>query len=116
MPFPEEWLAYLTRHVPFVAHLDDDLRARFLGLIQAFIAEKHFIPAQGMEITDEVKVVIAAAAVRLVLHLDLDYYNRLTEIVVYPYDYRHADDEGSVLGGRTPGGPWSSPGRRCCAA
>jgi Mlc titration factor MtfA (ptsG expression regulator) len=51
-----------------------------------------------MEIDDTVRVVISACAVRLVLHRDLSYFNRLTEIVVYPHDYRHKDDGGRILG------------------
>jgi Mlc titration factor MtfA (ptsG expression regulator) len=60
--------------------------------------EKTFIGAGGMEITDEVRVVISACAVRLILYLDLSYYDRLTEIVVYPYVYRHRDEENAILG------------------
>jgi Mlc titration factor MtfA (ptsG expression regulator) len=44
-------------------------------------------------------VVIAAAAVRLVHHLDLDFYNRLTEIIVYPTHYHHKDNEDSIVYG-----------------
>ena len=51
-----------------------------------------------MKITDEVKVVIAAAAVRLTLYLGLSFYDRLTEIIVYPYDYKHPDVDGPTLG------------------
>jgi Mlc titration factor MtfA (ptsG expression regulator) len=97
-PFPGEWLPILEQHVPFYGQLSGDLRERFLELLKVFIWEKHFIPAGGMEITDEVRVVIAAAAVRLVLHLDLSEYDRLTEIVVYPSHYQHPGDEGVVLG------------------
>ncbi len=96
-PLSEGWLDILTRRVPFFARLDAELRSEFLNLLKAFVAEKVFIGARGMEITDEVRVVVAAAAVRLVLHLDLSYYDRLTEIVVYPFDYTH-DGEGAVFG------------------
>jgi Mlc titration factor MtfA (ptsG expression regulator) len=36
--------------------------------------------------------------VRLVLNLDLSYYDRLTEIIVYPYIYSHRDDDRAFLG------------------
>ncbi len=93
-------MPYIEEHVAFYPFLPPELRARFLELLKVFVWEKHFIGAGGMEITDEVKVVIAAAAVRMVLHLDLDYYNRLTEIIVYPSHYHHADDggDGVILG------------------
>lgn len=95
---PDEWLGYLDRNVPFVAKLQDDVRARFLRDLKIFAWEKHFIGAGGFEITDEVKVVISAAAVRLTLHLDISYYNRLTEIIVYPSHYVHDGTDGVVFG------------------
>jgi Mlc titration factor MtfA (ptsG expression regulator) len=96
-PFPTAWLPHLERRVPFFGELPPGMRERFLDLLKVFVWEKHFIGAGGMEIDDEVKVVIAATAVRLVLHLDLSYYDRLTEIVVYP-----------------AGARWCSPGMPYC--
>ena len=98
-PFPDDWRAHLDRHVPFFAALQEPLRQRFLELLKLFVWEKHFIGAGGLEVTDEHRVVIAATAVRLVLHLDLSRYDRLTEIIVYPDAYLHPEgDEGVILG------------------
>jgi Mlc titration factor MtfA (ptsG expression regulator) len=97
-PFPETWKAILAEHVPFYRKLAPVQRPRFLSMLKVFAWEKHFIGAQGMQITDEVRVVISASAVRLVLWLDLSHYDRLTEIVVYPYVYRHKNETGAVLG------------------
>lgn len=96
---PPSWLDHLERRVPFFAGLEPPLRDDFLDDLKVFVWEKHWIGAGGMEITDEVKVVIAAAAVRLVLHLDMTEYDRLTEIVVYPSHYKHPDKDGSVVFG-----------------
>ena len=95
---PEKWLTILEEKVPFYPGISGEMRQRFLEMLKIFIWEKYFIGAGGMIITDEVRVVIAACAVRLVLHLDLSYYDRLTEIVVYPYVYKHLDEEVAVLG------------------
>ena len=97
-PIPEKWLTILEESVPFYPLISGEMRQRFLEMLKIFIWEKYFIGAGGMTITDEVRVVIGACAVRLVLHLDLSYYDRLTEIVVYPYVYRHGDEEVAVLG------------------
>lgn len=98
-PFPEEWYAHLEL-VPFYAELEGELRDRFHTYLKSFVWEKHFIGAGGQEIDDEIRVVISAAAVRLVLHLGLNYYNRLTEIIVYPSHYKHPErgDDGVVFG------------------
>jgi Mlc titration factor MtfA (ptsG expression regulator) len=101
---PEEWLACLNRNVPFFPRLPEDLKKEFLRKLKIFVREKTFYGAEGMEITDEVRVVISAAAVRLVLHLDMDYYNDLREIIVYPYILKVDDVDAPVLGQATPEG------------
>jgi len=97
-PFPEAWLPPLERRVPFFRDLEDPLRERFLTQLQVFAWEKDFIGAGGLEIDDEVRAVVSAAAVRLVLHLDLSFYDRLTEIVVYPEAFRRPGEEQWILG------------------
>ena len=97
-PIPEHWHDLLREKVPFYSTLPPQKREDFLSKLNIFIQEKYFIGAQGMKITDEVRVMIAAAAVRLILYLDMSYYNKLTEIVVYPYDYLHPNEEGIFYG------------------
>jgi Mlc titration factor MtfA (ptsG expression regulator) len=98
-PLPAGWAETIARNAPFVARLGEADRARLLDDVKVLVAEKHFIPAGGMTITDEVKVTIAAAAARLTLRLDVELYDDLTEIVVYPDAYRHPDAaDTAVLG------------------
>ncbi len=96
-PFPDEWHEHIEHYVGFARQLDTALRERFHTYLKVFAWEKHFFGANGMEITDEVRVVISAAAVRLVLHLDLSYYDRLTEIIVYPSHFRHPDSDDDTV-------------------
>jgi len=97
-PLPSEWLRYLDTHVPFFAKLSPELRQRFLDQLKVFVWEKEFIGAGGFAITEEVRVVVAATAVQLVLHLGLSYYDRLTEIIIYPGAFKLPDRTGAVLG------------------
>lgn len=94
---PQEWQAFLEEQVGFFRFLPEDLHSRFFLLLKTFVWEKYFIGAGGMEITDRVKVVISAAAVRMILHLDLSYYDRLTEIVVYPGHFQNPDRDGDFV-------------------
>lgn len=98
MPFPEAYREILNEHVAFYRELSGESQEKLHKLILAFVDEKYFVGAQGLVVTDTHRVVIAAAASRLVLGLDLSYYDRLTEIVVYEGDYRHKDVEGIILG------------------
>ena len=43
--------------------------------------------AGGLELTDEIRVTIAAQACILLLHRETDYYPKLTSILVYPAGY-----------------------------
>ncbi len=95
---PEAWLTHLERRVPFFRDIEGPLRERFLTQLKVFAWEKAFIGAGGQEIDDEVRVVVSAAAVRLVLYLDVSYYDRLTEIIVYPEAFRRPGEETWILG------------------
>ena len=96
-PFPPAWLSVLKRKVPFFEEIPPEDRERFLGLLRLFVAEKRFSGAGGLEVTDEMKVVIASAAALLVLNLGIEYLDRLSEVIVYPEPFYNpdADEERS---------------------
>ena len=97
-PLPEAWTAILAANAPFVAALGERDRAKLLGDLAVLLDEKHFFAAGGLVLDDEMRVTIAAAAARLIVHLDIDRYDAVTEIVVYPGAYRHPDRDGAILG------------------
>ncbi|HOA13366.1 MAG TPA: zinc-dependent peptidase [Myxococcota bacterium] len=105
-PFPQEWRGYLSEHFACYRMMPPEWRNRYEHMIRIFIAERHWIPAAGMVIDDRVKVIIAGAAVRLVLRLGLEYYDRMREIVVYPYVYKHKDERGMMIFGEAH--PWGT--------
>jgi MtfA peptidase len=91
-PFPKEWLALVQRHVVFFHKLNGSDRFELLGHIQVFLAEKRFEGCGGFEITDEVRVTIAAQACLLLLHRETDYFPGLVTILVYPLTYMVQED------------------------
>ncbi len=96
-PLPAEWHAIITRNIPYVALLPAADRDELSGHIQVFLAEKKFEGCGGLEITDEIRVTIAAQACILLLHRQTDYFSKLLSILVYPSTY-------VVPGGRQMGG------------
>jgi Mlc titration factor MtfA (ptsG expression regulator) len=86
-PFPPEWLEIIERNVGYYACLPDVDRRELLGLTQIFLAEKTFEGCGGLELSDEIKVTIAAQACLLLLHRQTDIYPRLVTILVYPSAY-----------------------------
>jgi Mlc titration factor MtfA (ptsG expression regulator) len=96
-PFPKEWLVTIERNVSFFHRLSANDQAELLGHTQVFVAEKRFEGCDGLEITDEVRVTIAAQACLLLLHRKTDYFPRLLTILVYPSTYL-AEDRRHVHG------------------
>ena len=84
-PFPRAWRAILERTFPLYRLLPMADRERLHGQVQAFVAEKNFEGCGGLEMTDEIRVTIAAQACVLVLNLpEAGCYARLRSILVYP--------------------------------
>ena len=73
--------------MPIYSRLSELDKAELRGLIQVFLAEKVFEGCAGLEVTDEIKVTIAAQACLLLLHRDTDVYPKLVTILVYPTAY-----------------------------
>jgi len=86
-PFPNEWLRAIKRSVAFFTRLSATDQTELLGHIQVFLADKGFEGCAGLEITDDIRVTIAAQACLLLLHRKTDYFPRLITILVYPSTY-----------------------------
>jgi MtfA peptidase len=86
-PFPQDWLAIIERNVRLYRYLPEVDRRELQGLVQIFLAEKHFEGCSGLEMNDEIKVTIAATACLLLLRRETDIYPRLITILVYPSAY-----------------------------
>jgi hypothetical protein len=85
--FPDQWLQIIEKNVPLYNRLPAEDKAELQKHILIFIAEKRFEGCGGLEITDEIKVIIAAQACMLLLHRKTDYYPGLSSILVYPHAF-----------------------------
>ena len=82
-PFPAAWRDILRQRVPYFRQMPADLQLQLKKHIQVFIAEKPFIGCAGLEVTDEMRVTIAAQACLLTLNRRTGY-PQLRQILVYP--------------------------------
>jgi Mlc titration factor MtfA (ptsG expression regulator) len=87
-PLSPEQHAIIAKNVPYLAKLPEADQKELEGLIQIFLAEKEFEGCGGLELTDEIKVTIAAQACLLLLHRENDNYPGVDAILVYPGAYR----------------------------
>jgi Mlc titration factor MtfA (ptsG expression regulator) len=86
-PFPANWSRVLEERFTLYTRLPVEDRKELQAHIQVFLAEKRFEGCGGLEITEEMKVCIAAQACVLLLHRETDYYSGLRSILVYPSAY-----------------------------
>ncbi|MFM8985184.1 MAG: zinc-dependent peptidase [Planctomycetia bacterium] len=86
-PFPPAWDAILARLVKQVQWLAPAERQRLERWIVVFLAEKRFEGCGGLEITDEIRVAIAAQAGIVTLGFAAEHFDRLQSVLVYPGDY-----------------------------
>lgn len=103
-PFPAAWREVLRRRMPAFAALPADLQLQLKKHVQVLLAEKPFIGCAGLEITDEMRVLIAAQASLLLLNHRHGGFGRLRQVLVYPGAFvvqrRHCDDAGLAHEGR----------------
>ena len=94
-PFPAAWDEIVARNFPMDARLPESDRVELRRRMQIFLAEKRFEGVGGLEMSDEIRVTVAAQACLLLLHLADDDYPALSTILVYPTAYRaHATEHG----------------------
>lgn len=86
-PFPPEWADILRRNLPLYSRMPEPLRRDLEGHVNVFVAEKNFEGCGGLEMTDEVRITVAAEACMLLLGRPARYYPRLVSILVYPTAY-----------------------------
>ena len=86
-PLPPHLASILDQKVPYYRQLSAEERTALGGLVQIFLYEKRFEGCAGLEITDEIRVTIAAQACILLLGRETDIYPTLRTILVYPGAY-----------------------------
>ena len=84
LPFKQQWRKIIQKRMPYFKTMPTHLQLQLKQHIQVFLAEKRFIGYNGIEISDEIRVTIAAQACLLLLNRKTDYYPKLKTILVYP--------------------------------
>lgn len=84
-PFPERWIETISQNVWQYRSLNHSQQVRVRQCAQIMAAEKHWEGIDRFEITDEVRLTIAATASLLTLGLESPFYfDRVESIIVYP--------------------------------
>jgi Mlc titration factor MtfA (ptsG expression regulator) len=82
-PLEPTWRGHLDQ-VRLSNELSPQDRQRLENDARVIVAEKHWEGCGGLELTDEIRILIAAQAALLLLNLDHDYFRGVRSILVYP--------------------------------
>lgn len=83
-PVPPAWPRLVADRVPMASRLPATDRERLYRLMQLFLREVPIEGCAGLEVTEEVRVTIAAQACFLLLKMSYPRYTRLRRVLVYP--------------------------------
>ncbi len=108
-PFPEAWRLVIDRNVGHAAFLDAEERKLLEDMSQVFLEEKQLEGCGGLELTDEIRVTVAANACLLLLGLDHDMYRRVKSVLIYPSTVRQPERKRGVFHGHAYEPTRSSP-------
>jgi Mlc titration factor MtfA (ptsG expression regulator) len=90
--FDPRWHGVLTHEFGHWQMLDETELRRMETLVAGFLHDTRWEAANGFELTEEHRLIIAAQASMLLLGLELDEYPQLTSVIVHPSTVRlHGD-------------------------
>ncbi len=96
---PETWRRAAAPWL-FMRGLDEGEKAHLRSLCERFLAFKHFSGTHGLEVSEHMRIEIAAQAAILVLELGIEWYDGWSEVIVYPSQFapeREVMDEAGVV-------------------
>jgi len=96
-PWPEAWSLHLNRNVRLSWGLDESGVKRLREIVKIIVAEKNWDASSGFEVTEEMKVTIAAQAGIMLLGVDNFYFDNVLTIIVYPQAFRRQTNNGFVM-------------------
>ncbi|HEX8788670.1 MAG TPA: M90 family metallopeptidase [Telluria sp.] len=83
-PLAPAQLAIIERNVAQYRGMPEPLRRQLQRLVKQFLHQKHFVGCAGLELTEEMRVTIAAQACLLLLNRPSRVYANLHTVLVYP--------------------------------
>ena len=97
-PWPEEWSLHLNRNVRLTWEMTEAETAALQSRVKIFVAEKRWEGCEGLVVTEEMKVTIAAQACLMLLGVENFYFDNLKSILVFPKAFQRETNHGGVSG------------------
>lgn len=93
-PLTDHQRAIVRREVPLLRHLPAELHQKLEGKMNRFLDQVQFHGHQGLEVTEEMKLAIAAQACLLIVNTDL-WYKDLRSVLLYPSAFKSVQRQQS---------------------
>jgi Mlc titration factor MtfA (ptsG expression regulator) len=97
-PFPASHREILQNQFPLFSKLPYECQKVLEDLMQVFLAEKQFEGCKGFEVTDEIRLLVAAQACLLLIGNQQREYVKLKSILIYPKHYHSTSEQISENG------------------
>lgn len=98
-PLPEDWRARLPA-IPHRALLDAVQRERYEACVETFLRDKRFIGCAGLDVSDDMRIAVAALACLLILRPSTRVFPALRSVLLYPEAFlvpqTEPDEDGLV--------------------
>lgn len=97
-PLSDDQRAIVAQQVPLIQKLPSELRGKLEGKINVFLNQVDFTGCNGLEVTEEMRLSIAAQASLLVVNSDT-WYDHLNTVLIYPgaFKSRQTEHNGYVV-------------------
>ncbi len=92
-PFPTEWKSILEKQWPLYLQLPNELQDQLEQLTLLFIDRIDIRGAEGLEITDEIRVLTASQACLLLVNQGTFFPDKLRSVVIRPKGYTATKQE-----------------------
>ncbi|BES69176.1 zinc-dependent peptidase [Marinobacter nanhaiticus D15-8W] len=86
--FPDAWRQQLERDMTLYRQLPPEVRERVESGTLILLDELDFYGCKGLDVTDQMRLLVAAHGALLISGLSLDYYDSLKAVLLYPDVYR----------------------------
>jgi Mlc titration factor MtfA (ptsG expression regulator) len=99
-PFPHEWREILESSLPIYSHLPATVRASLEPLVLEFLRKVRFVGCDGLVVTDEMRLVVAAQACLLIVAQRMKPYEELMSVLLYPDRFvmnQPTEDEAGIV-------------------
>jgi MtfA peptidase len=104
-PFPDAWRSILHERVGHYEAVGEPEQQKLRDAVQIMLAEREWEGCRGLELTDEMRVTIAALAGILILGMENFYFDNVATILVYPNAFvvkeEHAIGGGAIMEGES---------------